>query len=218
MGSGFLIVIPVYLAVLLVLKAMASVAGLVRPLTLLVPDWIPAEKLFSLLIVLLICFLVGVVVRTRRGRAGREILERTLFDRIPGYATIRSLTHRMAGDENERVWRPAFAEIEEALVPAFIIEEFEDGRYTVFIPSVPTPFAGAVYILEGSRVHPLEVPLTQALAVISKWGSGAKELVTCAEKARSQRQDDGMEAVKPTYNRLQAAPQKGGLPPKPSPV
>jgi len=92
----------------------------------------------------------------------------------------------MAGDENERVWRPAFAEIEEALVPAFIIEEFEDGRYTVFVPSVPTPFTGAVYILEGKRVHPLEISLTQALRVISKWGSGAKDLVTSAEKHRSQ--------------------------------
>jgi len=186
LGSGLLVVIPIYLAVLLILKAAASVAGLVRPLSQLVPDWIPAERILSLLLVLMICFFIGVVVRTRRGRVARDVIEKTLFERIPGYATIRSLTHRLAGDENERVWRPAFAEIEEALVPAFIIEEFEDGRYTVFVPSVPTPFAGAVYILEGKRVHPLEIPLTQALGVISKWGSGAKDLVISAEKHRSQ--------------------------------
>jgi uncharacterized membrane protein len=186
LGSGLLVVVPIYLAVLLMLKAAASVAGLVRPLSKLVPDWVPAERLLSLLLVLMICFLIGVAIRTRRGRVARDVIEKALFERIPGYATIRSLTHRMAGDENERVWRPAFAEIEEALVPAFIIEEFEDGRYTVFVPSVPTPFAGAVYILEGKRVHPLEIPLTQALRVISKWGSGAKDLVTTAEKHRSQ--------------------------------
>jgi uncharacterized membrane protein len=186
LGSGLLVVVPIYLAVLLMLKAAASVAGLVRPLSKLVPDWVPAERLLSLLLVLMICFLIGVAIRTRRGRVARDVIEKALFERIPGYATIRSLTHRMAGDENERVWRPAFAEIEEALVPAFIIEEFEDGRYTVFVPSVPTPFAGAVYILEGKRVHPLEIPLTQALRVISKWGSGAKDLVTTAENHRSQ--------------------------------
>jgi uncharacterized membrane protein len=186
LGSGLLVVIPIYLAVLLILKAAASVAGLVRPLSHLVPDWVPAERILSLLLVLMICFLIGVAVRTRGGRVARDVIEKTLFERIPGYATIRSLTHRMAGDENERVWRPAFAEIEEALVPAFIIEEFEDGRYTVFVPSVPTPFAGSVYILEGKRVHPLEIPLTQALRVISMWGSGAKDLVTSAEKTRSQ--------------------------------
>jgi hypothetical protein len=47
------------------------------------------------------------------------------------------------------VWKPALAEIEEALVPAFIIEELEDGRFTVFVPSGATPFAGAVYILNS---------------------------------------------------------------------
>ena len=122
LGSGLLVVVPIYLAVLLMLKAAASVAGLVRPLSKLVPDWVPAERLLSLLLVLMICFLIGVAIRTRRGRVARDVIEKTLFERIPGYATIRSLTNRMAGDENERVWRPAFAEIEEARVPAFIIE------------------------------------------------------------------------------------------------
>ena len=32
--------------------------------------------------------------------------------------------------------RSALVEIEDALVPGFIIEEFEDGRYTVFVPSI----------------------------------------------------------------------------------
>jgi uncharacterized membrane protein len=67
-------------------------------------------------------------------------------------------------------------EIEDALVPGFIIEEFEDGRYTVFVPSIPTPLAGAVYILDRKRVHALDVPFTQALQVVSRWGSGAKGL------------------------------------------
>ncbi|HKD48785.1 MAG TPA: DUF502 domain-containing protein [Rhizomicrobium sp.] len=180
-GRGLLIVVPIYLAGLVLLKAMSSVAVVVRPVAGIFPERFPAERLLSLLLVLMVCFLIGLLVRTRQGRRVHELAEKTLFERIPGYAVIRSLTHRMAGDEHERVWRPAFAEIEEALVPAFIIEEFEDGRYTVFVPSVPTPFAGDVYILEASRVHPLDVPLTQALGVLARWGSGAKDLVAKME-------------------------------------
>ena len=69
-----------------------------------------------------------------------------------------------------------------ALVPAFIIEELEDGRYTVFVPSIPTPFAGAVYILDRQRVHPVHVPFTDAVRVVSKWGSGAKDLVAAMDR------------------------------------
>ena len=153
-----------------------------RPFTLLLPDWFPAEKALSLLLVLMICFLIGVAVRTRAGRVVRERIERTFFERIPGYALFRSLTQQVAGDNRQNVWKPALVEIEEALVPAFIIEEFEDGRYTVFVPSIPTPLAGAVYILDRKRVHPLDVPFTEALKVVSRWGSGAKDLVAAMER------------------------------------
>ena len=70
----------------------------------------------------------------------------------------------------------------EGLAPAFIIEELDDGRYTVFVPSIPTPFAGAVYVLDRERVFPLDVPFTDAIKVVSRWGSGAKDLVAAMEK------------------------------------
>jgi uncharacterized membrane protein len=175
--AGLLVVVPLYLAVLLLLKAMASLAGLVRPFAGLLPDWLPAENLLSLGLLLLLCLMVGVVVRTRAGRSVRERVETSLFDRIPGYAVFRSLTLQLVGQGRENAWKPAFVEIEEALVPGFIIEEHEDGRFTVFVPSVPTPFAGAVYVLSRERVHPLEVPFTQAIKPVSRWGAGCKELL-----------------------------------------
>jgi len=180
--GGLLVVVPLYLAVLLLLKAMQSVAGLVRPLAILLPASLPAENVLSLLLVLGVCFLVGLAVRARTGRALRERLEKSLFERIPGYALIRSLTQRLAGESRENVWQPALAEIEDALVPAFIIEELADGRFTVFVPSIPTPLAGAVYVLSRERVHPLDVPFTQAIQTVSRWGAGAKELVAAMRK------------------------------------
>jgi uncharacterized membrane protein len=173
--SGFLVVIPIYLAALLLLKGMKTVGTLMRPFASLLPDWLPADQVLSLLLVLFICFLIGVAIRTAAGRSVRERIEKSFFERIPGYALFRSLTQQMAADSREKVWKPALAEIEDALVPAFIIEESKDA-YTVFVPSVPTPLAGAVYILDRKRVHPLDVPFTQALQVVSRWGSGAEGL------------------------------------------
>jgi uncharacterized membrane protein len=175
--GGALVVLPLYLAVLLLLKGMQAVAGLVRPIAGLLPEWMPAENILALLLVLVVCFVVGLAVRTRAGRSIRSRMEVAVFGKIPGYTMIRGLTQRIAGDTSENVWKTALVEIEDALVPAFIIEEYDDGRYTVFVPSVPTPFAGAVYILNAARVHPIDVPFAQALQSISKWGSGSKALV-----------------------------------------
>ena len=47
--AGLLVVVPLYISpVLLLLKAMQSVVALVKPFAMLLPDWFPAERIFSL--------------------------------------------------------------------------------------------------------------------------------------------------------------------------
>ncbi len=182
--AGVLFVLPVYLAILLLAKAMKSLGRLVEPVAGLLPDWLPAETLVSFLLVLALCFLVGAALRTRLGQATRSRMENSLFRKIPGYTMFRSMTRQLAGDNRESAWKPALAEIEDALVPAFIVEEFNDGRFTVFVPSIPTPFAGAVYILDAARVHPLNIPFTQMVKVVTRWGTGSRELVAAMQESR----------------------------------
>ena len=186
--GGLLVLVPVYLAILVLLKGMKTVAVLVRPFTFLLPDWFPAEKALSLVLVLLICFLIGVAVLTRTGQVVRDRIEKGFFQRIPGYTLFRSLTQQVTGDKHQSIWKPALVQMGQSFVTAFIIEEFEDGRYTVFVPSISTPLAGSVYILDRKRVHPLDVPFAQALKTVSRWGSGSKDLVAAMERdGNSQR-------------------------------
>src|SRR5262245_57955263 len=55
---GLVVILPIYLTTLLLLKAMKSLAGLVRPLARLLPNRLPAESILSFLLVLILCFLV----------------------------------------------------------------------------------------------------------------------------------------------------------------
>lgn len=81
------------------------------------------------------------------------------------------------GQADDPAFAPCLAEIEEALVPALIVEELENGSFTVLVPSVPTPMAGAVYILP---------PFTAALRVFTKWGAGSSEFVQAMEAANKR--------------------------------
>ena len=184
--AGLVVIAPVYLACLLLLKAMKSLLGLLAPVAKILPKSVPAENLIALVLVLVICFFVGLAVRTRMGRAIRNRLDGPLFQKIPGYSLLRSLTQRLAGDARDQAWGTALIEIEDALVPGFIIEELVDGRFTVFVPSVPTPMAGAVYVLTPDRVHRLDVPFTQAITTITKWGSGCGSLVAAMNQGKNR--------------------------------
>ena len=182
--TGLLVVAPIYLTVLLLLKAAKSLLSIVQPVAKLLPEWMPAAQILSSLMILFFCFFIGLGMKTPIGRATWERMENSLFQRLPGYALLRSFTQQLAGKTEDKTWKPALAEIEDALVPAFIIEELENRSFTVFVPSIPTPLAGAVYILPSDRVHPLDVPFTQAIKTISRWGSGSKDLLAAMKKEK----------------------------------
>jgi len=125
-----------------------------------------------------ICFAVGVLARTRFGQQIGDWLDEHLLGRIPGFRLIRGMIRQFAGKKGEKSFQPALVEIEEALVPAFIVEKHADGQFTVFVSSSPTPMAGSIYILQPERVHPVDVPLHKAIVCVTKWGAGAAEMRT----------------------------------------
>lgn len=175
--GGVLIILPIYIAVLLLAKALGGLLALVQPITATISPAVAFREVVAALALAAVCFAAGLLARTGPGLRAKDAFERAVLEKLPGYALLRGLTGRMAGVVDEPTFAPALVEIEEALVPALIIEELENGSYTVLVPSVPTPMAGALYILSRDRVHPVDVPFTTALKVFSKWGSGAGELV-----------------------------------------
>jgi uncharacterized membrane protein len=181
--GGVLVVIPIYLSILLLLKAMAGVMGLVSPITEGLPTTLPFRELIALLMLIASCFLCGIAVRTGPGLRAKNALERSLLEKIPGYALIRGLAGRIVGKQDEQTFTVVLAEIEDALVPAFLVEDCDEDHCAIFVPSVPTPAAGSIYIIAKARVHLVDVPFTQAVGVISKWGAGSSELLAGMKRA-----------------------------------
>ena len=175
--GGILVILPIYVCLLLLIKALVGLLALLKPVTAGIPASVEFREFLAFLALFALCFIAGLIVRTGPGLRAKNALEQTVLERLPGYALLRGLTGRIAGKADERSFAPALAEIEEALVPALIIERLEDGSFTVLVPSVPTPMAGALYILPPERVHPVDVPFTSALKVFTKWGTGAGEFV-----------------------------------------
>jgi len=185
--GGLLVVLPLWVSLLLLVKAINGALKLLLPIAKLLPQTIGHEKVVALGLLLLICFLVGLITRTRSGQRAVHWISETILSRIPGFALVRGVTRQLTGDKAEGLFQPALVEIEEALVPAFIIEKHSDGQFTVFVSSSPTPMAGAIYILPPERVHPVDVPLHKAMGCVTKWGTGAAEMRAAMRSANPPR-------------------------------
>ena len=182
--GGLLVVLPLWVSLLMLFKAINGALKMLLPIAKLLPQKIVHEKIAAMLLLLLICFVVGLLTRTQLGqRAGHWIVE-NILDRVPGFALIRGMTRQFVGNKEETLFQPALVEIEEALVPAFIIEKHTDGQFTVFVSSSPTPMAGAIYILSPERVHPVDVPLRKAMVCVTNGVLGRPRCVRRCDLAR----------------------------------
>jgi uncharacterized membrane protein len=185
--GGVLIVLPVYISLLLLAKAVGGLLALLQPITAGIPASVESRGVAAVLVLIAACFAAGLIVRTRVGLRAKNAVERTVLEKLPGYDLLRGFAGRLTGSAQEPTFAPALVEIEEVLVPALIIEELADGSINIFVPSVPTPMAGALYILPPDRVHAVDVPMTVALKVFSKWGTGAGEFVQAMKRANMAR-------------------------------
>lgn len=184
--GGFLIILPVYVSLLLLAKLVLGLLAVVKPIAARIPASVQLREIVAILVLAGACFVAGLIVRTAPGLKAKNALEGALLEKLPGYALLRGLAGRLIGQEDGADgvgFAPALVEIEEALVPALIVEKLDDGSYTVLVPSVPTPMAGALYILPPERVHPVDIPFTTALKVFTKWGAGAGDFVRAMQSA-----------------------------------
>lgn len=186
--GGALFLVPAWLALLLVLKALMHLQGVVKPLSSHLPPGIGHPLVLAIVLLFLSCFLVGLAIRTAIGAHFQSILEKRVLEKVPGYTILRGCAAQYSELHDAEGFRPVLVEIEDALAPAFLIEELTGERCTVFVPSVPTPMAGAIYIIARSRVHPLKVSVITMLTCISKWGAGSSALVAAYDAAQVRAQ------------------------------
>jgi uncharacterized membrane protein len=176
--GGLLVLVPIYFSVLLLAKAAAGLMALLGPITALLPESLAhLRQAASVLIVVGSCFALGLMMRTTLGRRLFRGFERRVLERIPGFSVVRGVARRVSGQADDAMFQPVFVEIEDALTPAFIVEELDDDRFVVLVPSVPTPAAGSLYILPHARVHWIDAPVTEAVAAITRWGAGTGKLL-----------------------------------------
>ena len=175
--GGLVVMLPLGLFALVAEKIVEIIRPLADWIAAWLPRWFHFPDVVALLLLLLLCFVAGLLAETRAGQSTGSFIERVILNRIPGYSIVRTFTRRIGNVEQSEKFTPALAVMENALVPAFVVEKHIDGRYTVFVPSAPTPGVGAIYILAGERVHLLDVSLLTAIKCITSWGAGSHELV-----------------------------------------
>ena len=189
--GGFLVILPGYLAILALNKMIKGLVGLIFVfLTPIASVLGLAESDIAIpvasIVFIFICFIAGLVVKSSYGRIFKQSLE-PIFVKIPGYILIRSIIRRIAKMEESQNMTMAFVavgKINEALSPGILIEHHDNGFYTVFVPTVPTPTVGNIYLIPEDKVFIVDVPFLDMVKFITKWGQSSPALLKAISQIR----------------------------------
>ena len=181
--GGLLVMLPVAISLFALKWVFGTIRAGISPVTTLVMKNSPLQGVVAdvLVIALLVlaCFLVGAIVRTKLGKWIYSILEKKVLLKAPGYSLIKETVAQFIGNKKSPFSSVALAQIycNDTMVSSFITDEHEDGSYTVFVPTGPNPTSGNIYHLPPQYVHPVDVPVEDTMRSIISCGAGSSVLI-----------------------------------------
>ncbi len=186
--GGVAVILPAAILVFIFKWIFDLVTGMIQPLTNLVLAKSDIREIVAVILVIAIiiavCFLVGVVVKTRIGRFIHEELEKRILGMAPGYSMIKETIMQFLGKKQTPFSSVALAQIYEnkTLMTAFVTDTHQNGDYTVFVPTGPNPTSGNIYHLKKQYVHHVDVSVETAMRSIISCGAGSTSLIDALAK------------------------------------
>lgn len=130
----------------------------------------------ALLALILLCFLIGLVLRTSIGNIVESRYDSLLEKYLPVVGMLRNLLLQLAGS-NEDVLKLKPAEValygSNSRQYALVVEELPDGRAVVFVPTVPAATLGQLHVVQMEDLTVLDAPVQDLLNAVTQWGAGA---------------------------------------------
>jgi len=134
-------------------------------------------------VILISCFIIGIVVKTRIGKFIHEKLEYRILKIAPGYGTIKEIVMQLIGKKfpfSSVVVARIFEN--DTLVTAFVTDSHDDGSYTLFVPTAPNPTSGFIYHVKGEYVQHVDIPIEEAMRSVITCGAGSNKILKASKE------------------------------------
>jgi len=181
--GGLAVILPAVVLILIFRWLFNWITDIIQPLTNILAAKGQLQEIVAdvlvIAIILAICFVVGVVVRTKAGQFFQENLENRILKLAPGYPTIKSVVQQFIGQKQSPFSSVALVQVfgNETLMTAFITDTHDNGRFTVFIPTGPNPTSGLIFHLKKEYVHAVNVPVEETMRSVIGCGAGSTNLI-----------------------------------------
>jgi len=188
--GGIFFLIPVAILVWVAGKLVGLMKGVAKSLTPLLPVetliGTVVLNLLALSVIVVFCFLAGLVAQRATGKKIRTKLESSLLASFPGYSFVKGFADNMRqSDELSESFIPVVVQFDDYSQLSFEIEREQDGKVAVYLPGAPNPWSGTVVYVTQERVKRLPMSVSEVVRNIRMLGKGS---VAFAERVKANQE------------------------------
>lgn len=187
--GGITVILPIVLFIWLINLMIHLVRAVVSPLSSLFTfdsqNYLLID-LLALVIVITICFLTGLMMRTKIGSGIYRYIEQKWLERLPVYSSIRDIVRQFTGRKSAPFKQVVLCDPygTGTLMTGFVTDQQGDN-YTVFVPTAPNPTNGFVFHMQHDQLTFVEAKTEDAMRTVVGMGAGSQELLISKSNSTS---------------------------------
>jgi len=129
-------------------------------------------------ILLLLCFVAGIIARRAIGRKFSRTVEKQLLTVFPKYAVYKDLlADNIGGSDNVPSLTPVSVRFAQSYRLAFEADRLPNGLVAVYMPGAPDTWIGHVELVPAERVAPVDVTFSDFLGIFERLGRDSATLL-----------------------------------------
>ena len=179
MIGGLVVLLPLVLLIKIALWLVEFLMDELHPLAELLTGFLHFNEKFSslvaLLMVMAVCFGVGLIARLKLGSVLWSSLEAATLRKFPGYSALKEMVN-MFSKPNKQSFSKAVLICpwgDDIWFTGFITDSTNSGIVTVFVPCSPNPSSGLVFHMPREKVVELKEADGLAFKTVLSCGVGA---------------------------------------------
>jgi len=179
--GGLVVLLPLVIVVWLITFLIGFITEFLAPIADIIGNFTQYHQtildLLAYAVAIILCFTIGLFVRTKIGQATFSGFENRYLIRLPLYGAIKETVQQFSGAKKMPFSDVVLYTMGDVQMTGFITEDHGNGTVTLFIPTAPNPTNGFVVHVSESSIRRISVSSEEAMRSIIGIGVGSTKLM-----------------------------------------
>jgi uncharacterized membrane protein len=197
--GGAVFLVPLVVVIFFGSKLLSFMEGLLQPIEARTGDLafggIAFTTVLALLLILLACYLFGLLGRTRQGRGVLQWAQKGVAMVLPSFGMYNELLNEIGGEgANASV---VMVPTDAGWTLAISFEAQGEGPRLVFIPGAPQWTEGSIALAPPENVRPTDLTVVELIALLRRCGRASELSTRLVDRVRSDAETEPSSSTTP---------------------